>query len=57
VAVSSSLISGHRFNSSTREFGFAYRSLTTTMLMKAVPSANCVSDQDDLLVSLRGSFK
>ena len=43
---------GHRFNPSAREFAFAYRSLTTSMLINPIPSANCIDDPDDLLVSL-----
>ena len=43
---------GHRFNPSAREFAFAYRSLTTSMLINPIPSANCIDDQDDLIVSL-----
>ena len=42
----------HRFNPSAREFAFAYRSLTTSMLINPIPSANCIDDPDDLLVSL-----
>ena len=43
---------GQRFNPSAREFAFAYRSLTTSMLINPIPSANCIDDPDDILVSL-----
>ena len=48
---------GHRFNTSAREFAFAYRSLTTSMLINPIQSANCIDDQDDLLVSLSNLSK
>jgi hypothetical protein len=43
---------GHRFNPSSREFGFAYRALATNLLLKPVKASNCQVDADNLLLSL-----
>ena len=42
----------HRFDQSARDFALADRSLTTSMLMNPIPSANCIDEQDDLLSDL-----
>ena len=43
---------GHRFNPTPSEFAYAYRALSTNLLLTPVKSANCTSDTDSLLVSL-----
>ena len=43
---------GDRFNPSSREFAYAYRSLCTNMLLTEVKSSNCISDGANLLVAL-----
>ena len=43
---------GHRFNPSAKEFRYAYRILSSQLLLSTIPSSNCAGDNDIMLSSL-----
>ena len=40
---------GHRFNPSAKEFRFAFRNVSSTLILAPIPSANCTYDSDVML--------